>query len=315
MSRTALVTGFTIVLVVLAAVPTAYGLRWSYCKHYGTKSGAFSMTMPLLGWQQAAKAEQEKLEKWSKLIASRYSPECDSWNELSAVMRSQTLLRVWCETPDRLSEFYVYDSTPGSYSHSVGIHIDQAYYHASAISKDGNWEVEQICQTQTSLRFTKLENTEESESPDFFNELDHAKICFEAGGEFRWESEYKFAGFTYDFDIQLPDRNDALHRHNTNAYDFITAGLRSLDRLEAAVVEYLNSDGPKLISTKLVDQVDIIKCTCEKIDGPANRPLTKDEKSMVMADMMAELEHRRTLLKTHGDVWFETLQKIRIEVE
>lgn len=206
-----MVTGFTIVLVVLAAVPTAYELRWNYCKHYGTNLGWWCRgqhDFPEFDWNQVPVDTRQKFERFCKIIAALHPPEQDSWNDLSSEERNRTQHRVWTATPDRVLTFVgaIDDAVAGTRAHAVGMFGTSFYYHASAISENGGWKVEYWLNSQTRLCFTKMENSQESEQIGFFDGPDAPKKIditrFEGGGEFDWSSKYKFGDFTYSFDVE-----------------------------------------------------------------------------------------------------------------
>ncbi|WP_459555149.1 hypothetical protein [Lacunimicrobium album] len=314
MSRTALVTGFTIVLVVLASVPTAYGLRWSYCRHYGNQLWAIHSQPRIdhekFSWSKKSKEDRDKLQRWSDAIARHYAPEHDSWNSLSVVERDGESCRIFSEHPEKLSYFLrpeVEEPIPGIHLHQISYFYGSPSLESMAISNDcrmlaySTWHNTDFVRTS----FFLIDETGKKSSDDRLVLKDL----------YSWSSEHHFGETHYGMNVTVSRLPDPVYDAITTADELVANGLKSLNELEAAIIKYIDSDEPTSTSRKLVPVVDVNACSCDKEYGPANRQLTSKEKAEILSDVTMELARRRTLVKEHGKVWFETLQKIRIEVE
>ncbi len=132
-----------------------------------------------------------------------------------------------------------------------------------------------------------------------------------------WSGEYNFQGghFYSHVIISLEQNSRAFSLPKASSKAFVEDGLKSLDELEAAIVEYLDSDAPKIASQTWVSNVDLKACTCEKVLRSANRALKPHEKAEILSDAKVELDRRRNLLREHGEVWYETLQRVWIDLD
>ena len=314
MSRTALVTGFTIVLVVLAAVPTAYGLRWSYCRHYGNQLWAIHSQPRIdhekFSWSKKSKEDRDKLQRWSDAIARHYAPEYDSWNSLSVVERDGESCRIFSKHPEKLSYFLrpeVEEPIPGIRLHQISYFYSSPSLESMAVSDDGRllaystWHNDDFVLTS----FFFIDETGKKSSDDRLVLKDL----------YSWSSEHHFGETHYGLNVTVSRLPDPLYDTIRTADELVSDGLKSLNDLEAAIIKYLDSDELTSKSQRLVPVVDVKACSCDQEYGPANRALTSSEKAEILKKVKPELERRRSLFREHGKVWFETLQKIRIEVE